>query len=193
MSSNPINYVENNNIRAELERNAFAFQVRFDAALATGYQDKLKEVDLKLSKFSVSASNELPRSDSAAKDNGDAPDLSQTHTRIIAKFHPQAWVNDSAISVDPEGEVTFDVTQEILKIGLIAALEMDDDDYETDELRESENAPEWIKDWGGPFYIEVKASIQDYVDAVNKKSGDEPSKTLTDIDEESQAEQAMFG
>ena len=36
--------------------------------------------------------------------------------RILATFHPQAWVNDYACPVDPEGETTFDVTDHILAL-----------------------------------------------------------------------------
>ena len=64
-----------------------------------------------------------------------------------AIFHPQAWQNDYAIEVDPEGEIAFSVGE--------VSETIEDDTYESDELRSHPNAPEWVKDWTGPFYIEI--------------------------------------
>mgnify|MGYP001597314909 CR=1 FL=1 len=56
--------------------------------------------------------------------------------RIIAEFVPQAWVNDYAVTVDPEGETEFDVTDRIVAMGREAALKIKDDDYPSDHLRD---------------------------------------------------------
>lgn len=82
--------------------------------------------------------------------------------RIIARFHPQAWVNDYAVPVDPEGEVEFDVTDAILAMNRDKALALEDDTYDTDDLQYSAHAPEWIKEWSGPFYVEVAGAIESY-------------------------------
>lgn len=63
------------------------------------------------------------------------------------RFHPQAWVNDWAIGVDPQGETEWEVGE--------ISDDLEDDTYETDELRFHENAPQWVQDWAGPFYIEI--------------------------------------
>lgn len=73
-----------------------------------------------------------------------------------AVFHPQAWQNDYAIDVDPEGAVEFDVTPEVLAILAAGGSIPEDNDYESDELRHAATAPAWIQDWSGPFYIEVR-------------------------------------
>ena len=82
-----------------------------------------------------------------------------------ATFHPQAWQNDYTIDVDPEGETEWEVTEEEIEAALkhwrgtvygpdfsreqlFAA-----DDYPSDEFRHSKNAPQWVRDWSGPFYI----------------------------------------
>lgn len=83
---------------------------------------------------------------------------------IIAKFHPQAWQKDYAIAVDPEGETEWDVTGIIVGMGKHKALELMDDSYETDHLRNADNAPAWVRDWPGPFYVEVERSIADFYD-----------------------------
>lgn len=67
---------------------------------------------------------------------------------VKVRFVPQAWVNDYAMEVDPLGETVFEVSAEDAK-GL------EDDTYESDDLRFHANAPEWIKEWSGPFYIQI--------------------------------------
>lgn len=82
---------------------------------------------------------------------------------LLAIFHPQAWVNDWALEVDPEGETEFDVGPEIRAMGREKALTLlTDDNYDTDELRTATNAPDWVKNWSGPFRIEVKDAISAY-------------------------------
>lgn len=85
--------------------------------------------------------------------------------QIIAKFHPQAWINDYAFEVDPEGETTWDVTDEIVAMGEGAAMTLQDDQYNTDNLRFSKNAPKWVQEWSGPFYVEVSESIWEFYNA----------------------------
>lgn len=81
---------------------------------------------------------------------------------ITARFFPQAWQNDYAIDVDPEGETLFDVTAEILALGEEKALALKDNREQTDSLQNAMNAPEWIKEWKGPFYIEVSEAVHEY-------------------------------
>lgn len=65
----------------------------------------------------------------------------------IARFHPQAWINDYATEVDAEGSTEWEV-------GVVPD-DMLDDGYDSDDLRSHANAPSWAKDWSGPFYIEI--------------------------------------
>lgn len=79
--------------------------------------------------------------------------------RYKARFQPQAWQNDYAISVDPEGPTEWDVTDYLN--GLPEEKRkatMTSNSYESDELRGDPNAPEWIRSWSGPFYIEVEGA-----------------------------------
>lgn len=71
--------------------------------------------------------------------------------RVKVTFHPQAWQNDYAISVDPEGETEFtvslsDATDEEGNL-------LPDGSYEANALKNCPNAPKWIQKWKGPFYI----------------------------------------
>jgi hypothetical protein len=84
--------------------------------------------------------------------------------RIIATFTPQAWTNDQAMEVDCEGPNTWDVTDQVHALGKDAALALRDDSNETDAFRSAPTAPNWIRDWSGPFYIEVADSIGQYFD-----------------------------
>jgi len=83
-----------------------------------------------------------------------------TEKRIIATFRPQTWQRDYAIDVDPEGPLTWDVTDEVLALSVDERCALRDNRY--DELRCSKNAPAWVSEWSGPFYIEVQDSISDY-------------------------------
>ncbi|MBB4861518.1 hypothetical protein HNP46_000329 [Pseudomonas nitritireducens] len=83
---------------------------------------------------------------------------------ILATFYPQAWQNDCAIDVDAEGETTFDVTSEVLALGLHKARALKDNSTESDNLQMAERAPEWIKSWPGPYYIRVEDSVRDFFD-----------------------------
>lgn len=64
-------------------------------------------------------------------------------------------MNDYAIPVDPEGDTTWDATSYIEQMReshpswAKTTLERGKD-YD-DILREDPNAPEWIREWRGPF------------------------------------------
>lgn len=64
---------------------------------------------------------------------------------IRVRVHPQAWVNNNAVDVDPEGETDFDCPW----FGDLPR----SDSEESDDLRDF--GPEWVRDWSGPFYVEV--------------------------------------
>lgn len=67
--------------------------------------------------------------------------------KLQCRFHPQAWIGDYAVSVDPQGTTDWEVefTGEL----------PGDDSYESDILISEGSAPEWIKSWCGPFYVEI--------------------------------------
>lgn len=72
-----------------------------------------------------------------------------------AIFTPQAWVNDQAIEVDPEGETTFDITPEVEKLKAKGLPVPQADTNDSDDFQFAAAAPQWIKDWRGPFYITI--------------------------------------
>ncbi len=73
-------------------------------------------------------------------------------TRIRCTFTPQAWVNDYAVEVDPQGETVWEMSvEDVPKSGT----------YDSDNLRDADEAPEWVKSWSGPFEVYVEPVEED--------------------------------
>lgn len=78
--------------------------------------------------------------------------------RYIATFNPEAWVNDYAYPVDPQGEQSWDCTSYIGTILSPEEIEQfltGHETYNTDCVRDDPNAPAWVRDWSGPFNIDL--------------------------------------
>ena len=79
-----------------------------------------------------------------------------------AFFDPQAWINDEAVTVDAEGEQTWDCTAFVkadatLKAKIDKATNDGGDYLDRDDVLFSDPAaPEWVKKWDGPFTITVE-------------------------------------
>ena len=75
------------------------------------------------------------------------------------EFTPQVWINDIALSVDPQGPTVFSVPEhEALYLTERSRIEdIDSRTFDSDELRHSNNAPDWIRQWSGPFEVDVIA------------------------------------
>lgn len=84
-------------------------------------------------------------------------------TTYTARFVPQAWVNDYAVDVDPEGDTEWDCTEAVREylnphgglrktFRLMTGGEYLDND---DILHSDPAAPEWVREWRGPFSIYV--------------------------------------
>lgn len=74
---------------------------------------------------------------------------------VRVTFHPQQWDEhlgeERAVEADDASTVTFIVPtdQATTEDGQL----VDDDSRESDLLREHEEAPSWVNEWSGPFYI----------------------------------------
>jgi hypothetical protein len=66
---------------------------------------------------------------------------------VTVTFRPQAWINDYAVDVDPEGPTEFDVPASTI-MGIKPG------SHESDALRDHENCPRWAREWRGPFVCE---------------------------------------
>jgi hypothetical protein len=82
--------------------------------------------------------------------------------RIKANFRPQTMIAGGCYDADALGETSFDVTYELKLMGEDAARALQDSDDEAESLREAVMAPAWIRDWSGPFGIEVRTATADY-------------------------------
>lgn len=80
-------------------------------------------------------------------------------TRIVARFIPQAWIHDYAVEIN--GAYEFDVTEQILAMPKDKALEIRDDDYDSDNLWH-ENPISSERPHSGPFYVRVRDAIHEY-------------------------------
>lgn len=101
----------------------------------------------------------LPEQTSAPRENNCECRNPDDGGRIMARFVPQAWQNNYAIDVDPEGETEFDVTDVIVAMGREKALQVKDNSDSSDDLASWEGAPEWIRNWRGPYYVLVESEI----------------------------------
>lgn len=78
-------------------------------------------------------------------------------TQIKLRFLPQVWINDYAVPCDPEGTTEFEVAESSI------SFDFENDHYERDELRFDDNAPDWVKEWSGPFEIERVVSQAEFI------------------------------
>lgn len=85
--------------------------------------------------------------------------------RHTARFTPEAWVRDNAVEVDPQGPQEWDCSEFAAgQAGYLAAcaarfgdtVESGVVDAE-DRFKDDPAAPEWVRDWRGPFTISVWA------------------------------------
>ncbi len=85
--------------------------------------------------------------------------------RYVATFDSQAWLHNCAFSVDPQGDTEWDCTPELIApyiqgdgtLGepfseVYRGAWLDEDDI----LRGDPAAPEWVREWQGPFTITVR-------------------------------------
>ncbi len=67
------------------------------------------------------------------------------------RFIPEAWINDCAVRVDPDGADTFTISDS----EALQALQGASQHRDWDHLQDHDNAPGWIRRWHGPFTIEL--------------------------------------
>ena len=82
---------------------------------------------------------------------------------IEAEFEPQAWMNDNAITVDADGDTSYDITVAAIAYTL-------DNNSETieayldaigdnDQFAGVDTAPTWVSEWQGPFEVHLFVPI----------------------------------
>ena len=94
-----------------------------------------------------------------------------TKKRVIEiKFVPQAWIDDYAVDVDPEGPDTWDVTTYVTAMSQEQAFALRDNQDESEPMLRF-NAPEWVINWQGPYRFEVANSIAKYFEIDSDRHG----------------------
>ena len=88
----------------------------------------------------------------------DEPPAETTDDRYVVEFLPQRWVGDMAMEVEPEGPAEWCITRrEVVELtGFEPSVLLDRDvahATDRDNLRESRNAPRWVREWSGPFEV----------------------------------------
>lgn len=76
-----------------------------------------------------------------------------TECLITAHIRPEAWFRDNAIEVDPQGAVDWDIDAD----------ELDPTQPDLDYLKSSRKAPNWVREWTGPFTITMTIQHGDLV------------------------------
>ena len=77
-----------------------------------------------------------------------------TDVMVEMSFTPQVWINDYAHTADAQGETDWTAPlDQVLALcdGVLPA----DDSYESDDLRNLPQAPDWVQDWYGPFVVSI--------------------------------------
>lgn len=80
-----------------------------------------------------------------------------TPARCIAKFQPQAWVNDNAVDID--GVTEFDITNQVLALGRETSLKIKDTSSEADELWFNSKDHKYVKH-DGPFMVTAQEAVK---------------------------------
>jgi hypothetical protein len=83
--------------------------------------------------------------------------------RIVAKFRPQAWINDYAVDVD--GGYDFDATELLLSWPWAQIMAIEDHSYTADAVWQ-DHYISIEHPHNGPFEVEVTASLLAFLDAV---------------------------
>lgn len=89
--------------------------------------------------------------DKTAVDPGPRPAV----VTVTLRFCPQVWIRDYAVAADCEHPDSWTVPLPDF-VGLFPTLEDWQENHEArDEMRTARSAPRWIRDWSGPFEVEL--------------------------------------
>lgn len=105
----------------------------------------------------------------AANVEQEAFDALTGQVRVTARFVPEMWVRDNAMTVDPLGPDEWDATEAFAELPDAYRSELLEEMHDSahglndgealdshDILQGDPNAPDWIRDWPGPFSLYVR-------------------------------------
>lgn len=73
--------------------------------------------------------------------------------QVVLKFHPEQWVNDRARRIQPEGRNVWEMP--LSEVTTEENLIPERISYQADALRRSKYAPLWVREYSGPFTVEI--------------------------------------
>ena len=89
----------------------------------------------------------------------DCPDesgVAESERKIVTlTFVPEAWVNDYAVVVDPEGRCEWPVLRKLFLEKFSTENEWNERHQDRDDMRFEGAAPAWVRSWAGPFEVEL--------------------------------------
>ncbi|GEM_PF-4360583 len=102
--------------------------------------------------------------------------------RYVATFQPEAWIQNNAVGVDPEGPTEWDCTSFLTTPALRLKSYLEELRKKTehgpvvdthDALKEDPRAPAWVRAWRGPFTILLEARpVEAAPDPMDPSEGD---------------------
>ncbi|WIW89606.1 hypothetical protein K3M67_06510 [Sphingobium sp. V4] len=105
--------------------------------------------------WSAMSDEDLRRSyDELSPDEAGA-DCIDSGPTVTLRFRPQAWIRDNAFDVDPEQPDTWDIPVAILLNRFPTEDDWHEDYGARDDMRFEGRAPRWIREWSGPFEVEL--------------------------------------
>ncbi len=90
-----------------------------------------------------------------------APAVSSEGRSITLNFLPQAWWNDHAIEVDPSGPTDWTIPLSVILQRFPSEVDWHAKAEDRDDLRHEGDAPQWIRDWSGPFEVRLDEEPDD--------------------------------
>jgi len=78
--------------------------------------------------------------------------MSQETVEVV--FSPQEWTDEYAMASEERDPVTYEVPRKDAENDNGELYE--DDTHQSDQLADHENAPEWVQNWSGPFYVTIR-------------------------------------
>ncbi|MBE0562561.1 MAG: hypothetical protein IH622_17285 [Ochrobactrum anthropi] len=89
------------------------------------------------------------------------PFVSLEDRRVTLTFMPQIWRHDQAIEVDVSEPKDWTVALSLLLERFPTEAEWDANAQIRDDLRHEGDAPQWIRDWPGPFEVRLDDDVAD--------------------------------
>lgn len=93
---------------------------------------------------------------------------------VVLRFHPQVVQNDMIVPVDVPLEHTWRVPRFILRLRFPTRESWETLDTERDMMRSEGDAPQWVRDWDGPFEVALADGEDPWAQAEDDAATERP-------------------